>query len=81
MKLHARRPEPNLPRTHDEFWATTQPAAAHAPHPDRLDDLGPERPSDHLAGAISAPACRCDRPMPMVDQNGERRCASCGKAT
>ncbi len=48
---------------------------------DGLDDLGPEKPLDEFAEAKPAARCRCDRPLPATDDDGESRCAQCGRRT
>jgi len=45
---------------------------------DDLSDLDPERPDDSLADALAARECRCKRPQPATDEDGEVRCRTCG---
>jgi energy-coupling factor transporter ATP-binding protein EcfA2 len=45
---------------------------------DGLDDLGPEIPQETFNDALKAVGCRCGRPLPAPDDDGDLRCAGCG---
>jgi len=47
---------------------------------DGLGDLSPERPSTDLADALQPTTCRCERPLPAPDEDGNLRCTRCGHA-
>lgn len=64
--------EPLAPPEQEAFFAR------HAGQDD-LDDLAPEQPlPDVAADALPAESCRCDRPTPGRDEDGDPRCVACG---